>query len=72
MLIEHRVLNLFDKKVFEKAVVTPPFKRPNPLPNEACFLYVTEGWNNTYSEEGHISMQQGEGVLMKCGNYMYV
>ncbi len=71
MVIEHRILNLFEKKVFEKAVVTPPFKRQNPLPNEACFLYVLEGENNSYSEEEHIVIQQEEGVLMKCGNYMY-
>jgi len=71
VVIEHRTLNLFEKKVFEKAVVTPPFKRQNPLPNEACFLYVLEGGNNSYSEEEHIVIQQEEGVLMKCGNYMY-
>ncbi len=71
MVIEHRVINLFEKKVFEKAVLTPPLKRQNPLPNEACFLYVLEGGNNSYSEEEHIVIQQEEGVLMKCGNYMY-
>ena len=69
MVIEHRILNLLGKKVFEKAVVTPPFKNLNPLPNEACLLYVTEGSNNSYSEEEHISVRQEEGVLMKCGNY---
>jgi len=71
VVIEHRTLNLFEKKVFEKVVVTPPFKRQNPLPDEACFLYVLEGGNNSYSEEEHIVIQQEEGVLMKCGNYMY-
>ena len=71
MVIEHQILNIFEKKVFEKAVVTPPFKRQNPLPNEACFLYVLEGGNKTYSEEGSVTIQQDEGVLMKCGNYMY-
>ena len=53
------------------AVVTPPFKNPNPLPNEACFLYVLEGENHSYSEEAHLHLQQDEGVLMKCGNYLY-
>ncbi len=71
MIIEHRTINLFGKKVFEKAVVTPPFKNLNPLPNEACFLYVLEGGNNSYSEEEHIVLHQDEAVLMKCGNYMY-
>ena len=53
------------------AVVTPPFKNPNPLPNEACFLYVLEGENHSYSEEEHLHLQKDEGVLMKCGNYLY-
>lgn len=71
MIIEHRTANLFGKKIIEKAVVTPPFKNPNPLDNEACFLYVLEGSNSTYSEEEHIQAQQNEGILMKCGNYMF-
>lgn len=71
MLVEHRILNLFDKKVFEKAVIIPPFKNANPLPNEACLLYVLEGGNNSYSEEAHVLIHKEEGVLMKCGNYMY-
>ena len=71
MIIEHRTVKLFGKKVFEKAVVTPPFKNPNPLNDEACFLYVLEGANNSYSEEEHLLIHQDEGVLMKCGNYMY-
>lgn len=71
MLIEHRTINLLGEKVFEKAVITPPFKKLNPLPNEACFLFVLEGHNNSYSEEEHIMIHQDEGVLMKCGNYIY-
>ncbi len=51
--------------------MTPPFKKPNPLPEEACFLYVLEGGNNSYSEQEHITIGQDEGVLMKCGNYLY-
>ena len=71
MIIEHRTIQLFEKKVFEKAVVTTPFKNPNPLYNEACFLYVLEGMNHSYSEEERIYVEKDEGVLMKCGNYMY-
>ena len=71
MIIEHKTIEIFGKKVFEKAVVTPPFKNPNPLQNEACFLYVLEGQNSSFSEQEHIIVQQDEGVLMKCGNYIY-
>ncbi len=71
MILEHNTLNLFDKKVFEKVLVTTPYGNANHLDNEACFLYFTEGRNNHYSEEDHLHMRAHEGVLMKCGNYLY-
>ena len=71
MVVEHRTIELWGKKVFEKAVVKPPFRNPNPLPDEACFLYVLEGGNQSFSEEEQLSLQQDEAVLMKCGQYMY-
>lgn len=71
MVIEHRTIQLWGKKVFEKVVVKPPFRNPNPLPEEACFLYVLEGGNRSFSEEEQIDLRQDEAVLMKCGQYMY-
>lgn len=71
MILEHHTINLFEKKVFETAVVTPPYKSLHQLDNEACFLYVLEGGNNHYSEEGHINYEKEQGVLMKCGNFMF-
>lgn len=71
MILEHRTINLFEKKVFETAVVTPPYKSVNRLDNEACFLYVLQGSNDHYSEEGRLEYEKGEGVLMKCGNFMF-
>ncbi len=71
MIISHHTITLFEKKIFERAIVIPPFKNLNPLPKEACFLYVLEGSNNSYSEKEHLTLNQGEGVLMKCGNYIY-
>lgn len=71
MIIEHKTLEIFGQKVFEKAVVIPPFKNYNPLQNEACFLFVLEGQNNSYSEQERLLIKQNEGVLMKCGNYIY-
>jgi len=71
LIISHDTITLFGKKYFERAIVIPPFKNLNQLPNEACFLYVLEGSNNSYSEEEHLILNQGEGVLMKCGNYIY-
>jgi len=71
LILEHRTIDIFEKKVFETAVVTPPYKSWNKLDNEACFLYVLEGNNDHYSEEGHIEYDKGDGVLMKCGNFMF-
>lgn len=71
MLLEHRTIDIFEKKVFETAVVTPPYKSLNTLHNEACFLYVLEGSNDHFSEEGRLEYEAGEGVLMKCGNFMF-
>ena len=71
MILKHQTIELFGKKVFETAEVKPPYKSLNQLQNEACFLYMIEGSNDHYSEEGHINYDKGEGVLMKCGNFMF-
>lgn len=71
MVIEHKVFELFGKKVFELALVTPPFKHFNPLPDEACYLHIFEGVNDSYSEDESFRVAENEGVLMKCGNYFY-
>ncbi len=71
MIVNHHVIKLFDKKIFERGLVKPPFKNLNPMPNEACLLYVLEGSNNSYSEKEAMTVNKEEGVLMKCGNYIY-
>ena len=71
MILKHHTINLFEKKVFETATVIPPYKSLNQLDNEACFLFMLEGGNDHYSEEGHINYSRDEGVLMKCGNFMF-
>ncbi len=71
MLLKHHTINLFEKKVFETAVVKPPYKSLNLLYNEACLLFMLEGGNDHYSEEGHINYDKDESVLMKCGNFMF-
>jgi len=71
MIHEHKTIDLFGKKVFEKVVVTNTLKNHNPLNNEACFYYVIEGVNHSYSEEERLVLKPSDGVLMKCGNYFY-
>jgi AraC-like DNA-binding protein len=71
MIIDHTTITLFDKNIFERAIAIPPFKQFNSLPNEACFIYVFEGDNNSYSEEKKITLNQGDALMMKCGNYIF-
>ena len=70
MVIQHRKLDLFGKLLFESMVLIPPFQKPNPMPEEACFLYVIEGVYDSTSEQEQIRIKADESVLMKCGNYL--
>ena len=70
MIIEHKTLDLFGKMLFEKVILTPPFKKPHPMPDEACFLYVMDGEYNSISEKEQVRIAAEESVLMKCGNYL--
>ena len=71
MILSLHTISLFNTKIFERAIAIPPFKQFNPLPNEACFIYVFEGGNNSYSEEKKITLNQGDALMMKCGNYIF-
>lgn len=70
MILEHKRYDLFGKMIFERAIIEPPFKKPNPMSNEACFLFVLEGVGVSISEIEKVEIQAKESVLMKCGNYI--
>lgn len=70
MILEHKTLELFGKMVFEKAIIKPPFKKTNLMPDEACFLYIIQGENYSLSETEQIRVAEKEAVLMKCGSYL--
>ncbi len=70
MIIEYKTLDLFGKMVFERVILEPPFKKPSPLPDEACMLYVIEGKYRSISETEQLEVFKKEAVLMKCGNYL--
>lgn len=69
MIIERKQYELFGKIIFEKLTIQAPFKIPNPMPDEACFLYMMEGQINYKSENQSVSIPQNDAVLLKCGNY---
>lgn len=70
MIIDYKRIDLFGKMLFEKAVIRPPFKKANPMPDEACFLHIREGSYHSISEEAFLGINTGQSVLMKCGNYL--
>jgi len=70
MILEQKKYYLYGKKIFEKIVVVPPYKKPNPMPNEACFLFVVEGTNISISEIEKMEVTAKESVLIKCGSYI--
>ena len=70
MILDHKTLDLFGKMLFETVIIKPPFKKTNPMPNEACFLYVIEGEYDSTSESEKLRIKTEESVLMKCGNYL--
>ncbi len=70
MILEHKSLELFGKHLFEKAIVKPPLKLPNPMANEACFIFVIEGSSSVLSPTEMVQIKSQEAVLLKCGNYL--
>ena len=55
--------------MFERAVVTPPFRIPNHMDDEACFLYVINGEQKVNGPISELKIKAKEGVLMQCGSY---
>jgi len=70
LIIKHQIINLFEKKVFERLEVQPPFKKINPNSKDKCFLYVLEGCSNFYSGEGKTMVNDSEGVLKRFENFI--
>lgn len=70
MIIEHKTFDLYGKKVFVKAIIKAPLTMPNPMLDEACFLYIRKGIGIAYSETDRIEAYENEGILMKCGSYL--
>ena len=71
MLINHNILNLYGKKLFERAQFTAPYRSQNDLSDQACYLHVVEGGHNQYSGTKLIEANQDRGIFMKCGNFIF-
>ena len=71
MLVNHNILNLYGKKLFERAQFTAPFRSQNDLSNEACYLHVDEGAHHQYSGTKLLEANRDRGIFMKCGNFIF-
>lgn len=69
MIVERKRYELFGKKIFEKLLIQSPFKIPNPMPDEACFLYILQGQINYSTPNQNVIIPQNDAVLLKCGSY---
>ncbi|SHN75381.1 transcriptional regulator, AraC family [Flavobacterium fryxellicola] len=69
MILERKRYELFGKKIFEKLLIQAPFKIPNPMPDEACFLYMLQGQINYDTPNLNVIIPQNDALLLKCGSY---
>ncbi len=70
MIKAHQKLDLFDKPVFEKAIIVPPFRMKAVMANEACFYYVVTGDAAVISTHGRLPLEEENGIVLKCGTYL--
>ena len=69
MIQDYKTIDLFGKLLFENVTLSPPYKKPSLMPDEACFLYILKGEYNSISETKQVKVEEQESLLMKCGNY---
>ena len=69
MILFRKQYELFGKIIFEKVIIEAPFKIPNPMPEEACFIYMVEGQIKYEIEDKSITIPVNDAVMLKCGNY---
>lgn len=66
----HRQFDLFEKKVFEKAVLDASIRMVGSFPDEACFFYLVEGSAKVYTPTEKIIKEKQEGLALQCGTYL--
>lgn len=71
MFLEHQTLDLFNKMLFEKAQIRPPVRKPFPMLNEACLLYIMKGANGVVSSTNMEMVKEKQALMMKCDNYFF-
>ncbi len=70
MIVKHQHFDLLNKVVLERVVFKPPIKLNAAMHHEACYLFAVKGKSKLFSVTESVNLDTGQGVLMKCGNYL--
>jgi AraC family transcriptional regulator, exoenzyme S synthesis regulatory protein ExsA len=69
MIKQHQQFGLYNKRIFERVVLTPPARLLASMPNEACFYYAVKGNSRFRTPTQQIALEAEEALVLKCGNY---
>ncbi len=70
MILKYQHFDLMEKVVFERTTFQPPMRFSDLMVNEACFVFNQKGYVQLHASYQNIHFESGEGILMKCGNYV--
>lgn len=73
MILEHKILQIGGKIVFDKLIMESNFRRmpKHFVENEACFLFLSRGAFQLRTPTNVLTFTKGEAMLAKCGNYFF-
>lgn len=68
--MEFKSLQLYGHPFADFATITHDIVLPHAMQNDACLAYIQSGTQKIYSATQQIIANDGEAILMKCGNYI--
>lgn len=71
MILDYKQIQFKNKKIFEKVKGQPPIQDTALMPDEACFYFISMGKGGVYSNQGKTTIEEKEGLVLQCGNYIY-
>lgn len=69
MITDLQTFPLQGKQFLVRAKVEPPFRFNVPMPDEACFYFVTSGVANVYTPTEIVKLDKN-GIVLQCGSYL--
>lgn len=63
-------LDLYGHPFAQCFTLSQNYRLPSEMQNDACLAYVQTGKQEVYSPTQKLVAQDGESILMKCGNYI--